>query len=285
MQSKNISAVLVASALAVYASASLAEEAKAQKPVAKTAAAQPPYQAGRPALKTRPVGDAAVKRTVADAMGFIRGMGAMETNKSLNRLQWIGVGQMTEGAAVYPVTRYSYQISFYLKAGREDVTRTVKGKPERSVRVWVDQQAWDEREPGIDELPASDTAQHRRLQLARTPLGFTRAMLDADQSKVKVVDPGPAGKVVVAFDVEGVPVSAILNAEYRPETITMKVDGKEYVERYRAYKDLSEYGIMFPTKWTETVDGKPRYDITFTETRVASYAVFPKPISSAQAAR
>src|SRR5215831_14023190 len=144
MQSKNISAVLVASALAVYASASLAEEAKAQKPVAKTAAAQPPYQAGRPALKTRPVGDAAVKRTVADAMGFIRGMGAMETNKSLNRLQWIGVGQMTEGAAVYPVTRYSYQISFYLKAGREDVTRTVKGKPERSVRVWVDQQAWDE---------------------------------------------------------------------------------------------------------------------------------------------
>jgi hypothetical protein len=257
--------------------------AEDNKPKA-AAVEQSPKQAGRQQLKARPTGDKAIIHTVADAMGFVRGMGRGETTNSLNRLQWIGAGQMTEDGVAYPVTRYSYQLSFHLKATREDFTRSEKGKSKRYVRVVLGEQAWDEREPGIDELPASDSAQHRRLAVARTPLGFTRALLDADPATVKIVDPGPSGKVAIAFTVDGAQVGATLNTDYRPETITMKVDGKEYVERYRAYKDLSEYGIMFATRWQETIDGKPHVDLTFTEARVASYAVFPKPISSQQAA-
>jgi hypothetical protein len=102
-------------------------------------------------------------------------------------------------------------------------------------------------------------------------------MLDADQSTVKVVDSGASGKVTISFPIEGVPVTAELNSDFRPDTITIKVDGKTYVAHHRAYKDISEYGVMFPTRSTETIDGKPSLDLTIDDARVASYAVFPLP--------
>jgi len=255
----------------------------AEAPLAKGAAPAAPVQAGRPALKTRPVGDAAIIRTVADAMGFVRGVGRNETTNTLNRLQWRGKGQMTVGTAVYPITRYVYTVSLHLKGAREDITRTVQGKPERSVRVVLDQDAWDEREPGIDGRIAAGAARNRRLQLARTPLGFTRALLDADPASVKVVDPGAAGKVTLAFAVEGVALAATLDANYRPERIEMLVDGQRIVDRYSAYRDLSEYGVMFATRWTESIDGRPHLNLTIDDARVASYAVFPKPTATAAA--
>ncbi len=55
------------------------------------------------------------------------------------------------------------------------------------------------------------------------------------------------------------------------------------VTTFGAYADLSEYGLMFPTIWKETVAGKPRIDIKVVEGRVASYAVFPKPAALAAA--
>jgi len=70
--------------------------ASAQAPAANTepsATAVPeffpdgsPFQAGRPPLKTRPVGDKAIVHTLADALGFVRGMGAGETTETINRL-------------------------------------------------------------------------------------------------------------------------------------------------------------------------------------------------------
>ena len=128
-------------------------------------------------------------------------------------------------------------------------------------------------------------ARKRRLQLARTPLGFTRALLDADPASIKTVDPGAAGKVTLAFAVEGVPIEATLDANYRPERIEMVVDGERIVDRYSAYRDLSEYGVMFATRWSQTIDGKPHLSLTINEARVASYAVFPKPIAAAAAAQ
>jgi hypothetical protein len=268
--------IFIGMALALLLSQANAETAPAA-PTKKAAAPQSPHQAGRPALKARPVGDAAIKHTVADAIGFIRGMGPGETTKTLNRIQWLGVGKMTDGATTYDVTKYSYTVSLHLKATREDIQRKAGSKAERLIYVVLDQDAWDEKEPGIDGRKASDTALNRRLRLARTAIGFTRAMLDADPATVKVVDPGANGKVTISFPIEGVPVTAELNSDYRPETITMTVDGKTFVARHRAYKDISEYGVMFPTRTTETIDGKPYLDLTIDDARVASYAVFPKP--------
>jgi hypothetical protein len=249
----------------------------AQAAPKKAATAQSPFQAGRPALKVRPEGDQAIKRTVADAMGFVRGMGAGETTKTLNRIQWLGSGKMQDGGVNYEVTKYSYAVSLQLKAAREDIQRTSGNKAERLVYVLLDQDAWDEKTPGVDGRKASESAVSRKLRMARTPIGFTRAMLDADQATVKIVDPGVGGKVTISLPIEGVPTTAELNPDYRPETITMKIDGKTYVSRHRGYKDISEYGIMFPTRSTDTVDGRLYLDLNIDDARVASYAVFPKP--------
>jgi hypothetical protein len=264
--------------MALLLSHANAENAPATPASPKKAAVSPsPFQAGRPALKVRPEGDQAIKHTVADAMGFVRGMGAMETTKTLNRIQWLGSGKMMDGTKTYDVTKYSYTVSLHLKAAREDIQRKSGDKTVRFVSVVLDQDAWDEKEPGVEGRKASESALNRRLRMARTPIGFTRAMLDADPATVKVVDGGVGGKVTISFPVEGVPVTAELNSDYRPETITMKVDGKTLLARHRAYKDISEYGVMFPTRTTETVDGRLYLDLTIDDARVASYAVFPKP--------
>ena len=72
-----------------------------------------------------------------------------------------------------------------------------------------------------------------------------------------------------------------LDPDYRPATIAMTVDGQPIVTTFAAYRDLSEYGLMFPTAWKESVGGKPRLDLTIDDGRVASYAVFPKPAALA----
>jgi uncharacterized protein (DUF4415 family) len=267
-------------ALAIASQAHAMADAQATKAKAKpkAAVAASPAQAGRPALKTRPVGDKAIIRTEADAMGFIRGMGQGETTTTINRVQLRGAGKVTVNGVTAVVPHYIYTLSLHLKAGREDFQAPGKA---RVVRVVLDKDAWDEKEPGIDGRPTSDSALSRRLQLARTPFGFTRALIDADPATVKVTDPGPGGRVTVSFPIEGVATTATLDADYRPATIAMTVEGKAIVTRYSAYRDLSEYGLMFPTVWTETVDGKPSLDLKIDDGRVASYAAFPKPASLA----
>jgi hypothetical protein len=238
-----------------------------------------PFQAGRPMMTARPVGDKAVIRTIADAMGFIRGVGAGESTDILNRLMWRGKGTMTDArGARYQVKRYTYGVAMQRGAAREDVERVgPDGKADRIVAVVFGDRAWDEREPGLDGKYNDAQAKARRLRLARTPFGFTRALLKADPATVKVVDPGPGGKIVVSLPIEGVATTAALNAQYRPETIAMTVDGQRYEATYPDYADLSEYGVMFPTRIVEAVNGKAALDLAIDDGRVATYVVFPPP--------
>lgn len=272
-------AIIAAAATTLTASLSLTALAAA------AAEPKPPVQAGRPDLKTRPSGDKEIIYTVTDAMGFVRSAGGGTTTNTINRVQLRGSGKVTEGGVAYKADTYIYTISLSLKAAREDITRSAGKTSDRVVRVVLDKDAWDEAEPGIDGKATSESALNRRLQLARTPFGFTRALIDAPAGSVKVTDPGPKGKVTLAFPIEGVMTTTVLNAEYRPETITMVVDGKTLQSRFPAYHDVSEYGLMFPTRWIETIDGKTRLDVVINDGRVASYAVFPKPASLATAAR
>jgi hypothetical protein len=241
-----------------------------------TTAWKSPHQAGRPAPKTRPAGDKAIIRTAADALGFVRGVGRTQTTDTLNRLQWGGAGKITEGSTLYAVSHYRYTLSLHLKAAREDYERAVQGKSQRVIHVVAGQDAWDENEPGVGGQLEPGSARSRYLQWARTPFGFVRLLLDADPSTVKVSDDGP-NKVRICLPVEGVMTTALLDPDYRPASISMEVDGKLIMARYRDYRDLAEYGVMFPTRISETVAGQPHIDLSIDDARVASYAVFPKP--------
>jgi hypothetical protein len=167
---------------------------------APAAAWKSPAQAGRPAPKSRPAGDKAIIHAVADALGFVRGVGRSETTNTLNRLQWGGSGKMTDGTVVSGVSHYRYTLSLHLKAAREDYEYVSDGKPQRVVQVVAGEDAWDEQEPGVDGHMNPGSARARQLQLARTPFGFVRWLLDADPSTVNVID-GP-NKVSISLPID-----------------------------------------------------------------------------------
>lgn len=242
-----------------------------------------PFQAGRPSLKVRPAGDKAIIFTVADAMGFVRGMGPQQTTATLNRLQWFGSGKLSEGGRDYTVSRYSYAMTLTLNGAREDIQRTgPDGKAERVVHAYLNTAAWDESAPGINPKSAdSKAARERRLQYLRTPFGFTQGLLRADAASVKITDPGPGGTVTIVATLDGVPVTAKLDRYYRPASISMQVNDQLIEARYSGYKDIAEYGVMFPTRVTETLNGRPKLSLTIDDARVASYLILQPPADTA----
>ena len=241
-----------------------------------------PKQAGRPALKTRPSGDAAIVRTVADAMGFVRGLGRGETTDTLNRLQWFGAGTMTENGRRYVVTKYSYAMSLSLNGAREDLQRRpmVGGATERLVYAYLGADAWNETTPGVGATPAPDPTKLRRLQFLRTPFGFTKALLQLQPGTATITDPGPGQRITIAAMLEGVPFLATLDPDYRPASIVIDVDGHTIGTTYAQYRDLHEYGVMFPTRIADTVDGRPTRTLAIDDGRVASYLILQPPSRS-----
>lgn len=242
-----------------------------------------PHQAGRPPLTARPQGDAAVVRTVIDAIGLIRSMPPRETTNTVNRLQWRGSGTLTENGRVIKVNSYVYGVSLHLVAAREDIEGTDAGKPFRRIEVVAGNDAWDESEPGVGAALKPAEAKARRENLWRTPFGIAKALSLAPAGSVKVTDPGPGGAVKLEFPVEGLATIVVLDAQYRPAQVTQNVDGHVIDTRYSDYKDLAEYGLMFATRVTESVDGKKTLDLKINDGRVASYLVFPVPANLAAA--
>jgi hypothetical protein len=254
-----------------------ANETAARQPPATAATNgvwKSPAQSGYLPLKSRPADDKAVVHALADAMGFVRGVGPFATTDSLNRLQWFGSGQVTGANGALVNADYSYATSLSLGAAREDI------KPKsgaRIVRVVVGDKAWNETAPGIGGTWANDQARARRLQWVRTPFGFTRSVLKAAPGAVKVNDPGPGGVVEVSLDFEGVQVVARLDPDYRPARITTR-DGANVIEvTYSDYLDMHGYGVMFPSRVSETVNGRKSVDLRIDQGRAASYALFPEP--------
>jgi hypothetical protein len=235
-----------------------------------------PHQAGRPPLTTRPADDAAIIRTLADALGMLRaplGGGLRQRTDLVNRLQWNATGTVA-GPSGAMKADYTYVLSLALTAAREDIRP--KGGT-RLVRVVRGEQAWNETAPGVGGTWANDQAQLRRLQLARTPFGFAKAVLNAPAGTVKVNDPGPSGTVTISLPIEDVPTVATLDRDYRPSSIKMTVGGKVIETTYSNYRDPDEYGVMFPMNIVEKVDGGTTINVKVSDTRVASYAVFPPP--------
>jgi hypothetical protein len=277
--------VLIAIAAAMM-SATVGPNAFAQaKPEAKQQAAPQPKTQAKPAwkspeqvgslpFKTRPSGDKEIIHAMADRMGFVRGMGPMETTETLNRLQWYGLGQVIGANGALVNADYSYAVSLSLGGAREDI-KPASGS--RIARVVVGDKAWNETAPGVGGTWANDQARARRLQYARTPFGFVKTVLKAAPGTVKVTDSGPGGPVTLSLDVEGVSTVATLDPDYRPAKITMR-DGSDVIETtYLAYSDLQGYGIMFPARMLETVKGRKTADLRFTKAHAASYVIFPPP--------
>ncbi|MGH8142704.1 MAG: hypothetical protein ACREU2_09335 [Steroidobacteraceae bacterium] len=234
-----------------------------------------PYQAGVPPVtdKNMPKGDAAILRMVEDQMGFIRGAGPAETLHAINRLSYSGCGEIVEGGHTYEVTQYTYGIGLHQHAAREDIQ--AEGKV-HLIRVVRDNEAWDESSPGVGTHSADKQARQRQLQLGRTPFGILNTIVNIKPSEIKIHDTGH-GAVTLRLPVDGVSTTVVLDRNYRPMTVTQRVDRHRIVDQFTDYHDLNQYGLMIPRHIVETIDGHPHLTLHIIKSGLADYEVFPAP--------
>jgi len=231
-----------------------------------------PYQAGVPPVKERPHGAASILRTVEDQMGFIRGAGPAETLHAINRLSYSGCGEIVENGHTYEVTKYTYGVSLHEKAARENIEA---GKV-HLIRVVRGNEAWDESTPGVGTHSADRLAKQRQLQLGRTPFGILYAITNLKPAQIKVHDPGH-GAVTLQLPVDGVSTKVVLDRNYRPATVTQRVDHRLIVDQYSDYHDLNQYGLMIPRHIVETISGHPHVALHIIQSGLSNYEVFPAP--------
>jgi hypothetical protein len=165
-----------------------------------------------------------------------------------------------------------------MPAGRRDLKlSTAGGAAERRIEVFNKGQAWMETEPGLSPKPATLGAADRALQaLYLTPHGAIRAAVDAPAKDVQYSK--VAGKDVIKVTKDGFVITATLNADSRPELITVTGRGLPPAEAaLTEYKDWDGYDIYFPAHLVERVNGKVVLDLKVTEFRSNAYVVFPPP--------
>ncbi len=234
-----------------------------------------PYQAGVPPVKDtdRPKDDAALIRLVEDQMGFIRGDGPAETLHAINRLRYSGCGEITEGGQTYEVTTYIFGASLHENAAREDIATQDNL---HLIRVVRGNEAWDESSPGVGTRSADRLARQRQLQLGRTPFGLVYTITNLAAAQIKIRSTG-AGAVTLQLPVDGVETKVLLDRNYRPATVTQRVDHHLIVDEFSDYHDLNQYGVMVPRHMVETIDGRPHLSLHIIKSGLATYEVFPVP--------
>jgi len=77
--------------------------------------------------------------------------------------------------------------------------------------------------------------------------------------------------------VDGVSTTVVLDRNYRPATVTQRVDHHRIVDEFSDYHDLNQYGLMVPRHIVETIDGHPHLMLHIIQSGLATYQVFPAP--------
>jgi hypothetical protein len=235
---------------------------------------------------TKPEGNAAIIRTMADALGMVRlnffKRPPSEDLDVVNRLQIGGTG-----TAFNPTTKANSEVKLVygmaLHSWESRLDGRVKdpaGKETRIVEVVSGDRAWNETTPGVGGVYKMDEVQIRRHFLALNPHAFTRVALKAKPETVKIVEAGGVTTITVPFD--GSPVTATLDQDYRPVKVVLSYQdakrGTTTLEaNYGRYWDISEYGVMFPRDAVFKLNGAKIFDLKVDDGRVGPYLQFPAP--------
>jgi hypothetical protein len=236
------------------------------------------------ALATRapaqaPSADLAAKKTLTDAasaLGMVRGL-----NRALdivNMFEFTASGTMADpnGRGATKVSRITAGYDYVIPAARVDIERTAAdGKTARDITVAAGQLAWDESTPGIYLRPASTPAAERLRPIWLLPHGVILAATKAPD-KVKMTDKGGV-KELSAMLADGTEVKGLLDAKNLTTHVEMRVGAQVLSADYADYKDFQDYGVMFPTRIVQKVDGRVVADLTVTEALANPYLIFPPP--------
>jgi hypothetical protein len=217
------------------------------------------------------VGQAVRDAAVAIGMGRNRLLGV----KNVITIMFTAEGTFAGNA----LTKGDFHLAYYLPAMRMFLEGTrANGTPLKEIRVFADAFAWNEAEEGRGAAPAMDALNDRAPLLKLTPFGALWSVIDAEaQARVATVN----GRTVLTgtSPYDGIEVSTTLDAAHRPIEVTAKANGHTYGARFEDYRDTWEpkYLVIFPSRLTWTLDGKPLADLRVTAFKSNPYVVFPIP--------
>jgi hypothetical protein len=233
--------------------------------------------AAAPATAQAP--DAAAKKTLTDAanaLGMVRGL--TRSLEVVNMFEYTASGTMADpnGDGDSKVSRITVGYDYVIPAARVDIEKTASdGHTARDITVAAGALAWDESTPGIYLRPAGTTAAARLRPIWLLPHGVILAGAKAPD-RVKVADRGGVTELSVAL-ADGTEVKELLDAKNLATHVEMKVGGRVLSADYADYKDFQDYGVMFPSRIVQKVDGRVVADLTVSEALANPYLIFPPP--------
>jgi hypothetical protein len=170
------------------------------------------------------------------------------------------------GASMDKLTKADFQISYVVPALRVRLEGTrADGKPLKETRVFADKYAWNEAREGLDATPAMTTLAERAPLIKLTPFGALWSVIEAEgHAKINTVN----GRTMLTgtSPYDGMETTTILDAEHRPERMTVKANGHMYGATFADYRDTWEpaYLVIFPSQMTWTIDGRPLANLKVT---------------------
>jgi hypothetical protein len=225
-----------------------------------------------------PAADAAAKKTLTDAanaLGMVRGVArALDV---VHMFEYTASGTMADpNGARSQVARITAGYDYVIPAARVDVEKTgPDGSARRTIEVAAGTLAWDESTPGVYLRPATSAAAERLRQIWLLPHGVILAGAKAPD-KVKVAERGGFKELSVALP-DGTEVKSLLDAKSLPTHVEFKVGAQVFSADYADYKDFQDYGVMFPSRIVQKIDGRTVADLTVTEALANPYLIFPPP--------
>jgi hypothetical protein len=236
-------------------------------------------------------------------------LGMLRTLKELDSLMTVEfwatgtmreVGPKTVGPVVQLKSYYG-QLAYDFPGMRVDIVRA-SGTPQRQIEVVSGAFAWNEDRPGAGLAPgrgtavaAMDAVSDRLLRLWTTPFGVVKAATAAGEKATVTTENGavvitfplmnrPPGETVnmVVGELNGTPVKATLDSNYRPVRVEVRFRDRAYVTTYSNYGDLNESDykadIFFPARILQTVDGQTVLDLSVEKTNTYNpYVIMPVP--------
>jgi hypothetical protein len=211
----------------------------------------------------------------ASALGMVRGIA--HSLDVVNMFEYTASGTMADSAGGQDkVSRITVGYDYVIPAIRVDLEKTVpKGEIRREVTVAAGPLAWDESTPGIFSRRSNVPAVERLRQIWIMPHAVVLEGAKAPD-KVRVAERGGAIELIVPRP-DGSEIRATLDAKNFPTHVEMNVGAQTYSGDFADYKDFQEYGVMFPSRISQKVDGAPVAEFAVSEALANPYLIFPPP--------
>jgi len=218
----------------------------------------------------------------AKALGMVRGLERSLTIVNMFEYTAKGTmaGTMTDaagapGQVTGQVSRVTAAYDYVIPAARVDVERASAGGPQRTIEVASGALAWDESTPGIYLRPAATSAAERLKLIWLLPHGVVLAAAKAPD-KISVAEKDGLRELTVPLQT-GAEAKGVLDAAGLMTHVEIKIGAQLFTGDYADYKDFQGYGVMFPTRIVQKVDGRTIADLTVSEALANPYMIFPPP--------